>query len=333
MPRVTQKDIARELGLSPSLVSRALAGTATTIGADPQTIARIHKKAVALRYVPNAAAQQLRGGGTPVIGLTVADIEDPFFGPAVAEVIRQCHEAGYALALTGFDRRQPGMPDVQLLLKQHLSGLSVLGSGPVDWARPFVERRTRIVRIGTGPALRGITNLSVDEDHGFGLIIEHLCKLGHARFAFVGAQGDVSERRLRIVRSGLQAQHLKLPAKLGILAEGGSLDAGLAGAEALDRACGGDWPTAIVCASDAIALGVLRGVASHGVRVPEHASVTGFDDLALARLSTPPLTTVRQPMPDMVREAVAFAGEGRPPHPTHAASLVVRGSTTTAWNA
>ncbi|MCX7668516.1 MAG: substrate-binding domain-containing protein, partial [Anaerolineae bacterium] len=94
------------------------------------------------------------------------------------------------------------------------------------------------------------------------------------------------------------------------------------------------WPTAVLCSSDAVALGVLRGLNEAGWRVPEHVSVTGFDDLTLARLANPPLTSVRQPLADMVADALRLATAETAPKPAshlHAPSLVVRASTDFPW--
>lgn len=336
MTRVTQKAIARRLGVSPSLVSRALGGTARDIGADPRTVRRIQEEAAALGYVPSAAARQLRGVGRPVLGLVAADLEDPFFGPAVAEVVRQSHRAGYALALASFEHRQPALSDVEVLLQQHLRALLVLGGGPLDWAKPCVARGLHVVRIGSGarPAGPGITEIRVDEAQGFDLVVRHLAERGHREFAFVGARQTIHERRAVLVRQALRRRRLALPDELAIVAGRDVLEAGLLGVERLERACGGRWPTALVCSSDAVALGVLRGVARAGLRVPDHVSVTGFDDLALARLSTPPLTSVRQPLADLVADALRAVAAGAPakappPRPLH---LMVRGSSGPAWS-
>jgi LacI family transcriptional regulator len=330
--RITQKDIARRLGVSSSLVSRALTGTAGGIGARPDTVRRIQRKAHALGYVPSAAARRLRGKGQPVIGLVAADLEDPFFGPAVAEVIRQCHRAGFALTLTGFERREPGIPDVQILLEHGPDALLVLGSDSLEWVKPFVARRMTVVRIGTGPSWPGVTDVTVDEGMGMDLVIRHLIDLGHRNMAFVGAKLDVHQRRLRLARENLRRRKLSLPPARAVLAGPDVLEAGLLGVEKLARSCDDQWPTAIICSSDAVALGALRGVAGLGMRVPEHVSITGFDDLALARLSSPPLTSVRQPLPAMVRDALRLVQEGRaakPPAP-HPPKLIVRGSTSFA---
>lgn len=334
--RVTQKDIARKLGVSPSLVSRSLGGTAHAIGADSRTIQRIRKEAAACGYVPSAVARQLRGHGQPVLGLVVADLEDPFFGPAVAEVIRQSHRAGYALALASFEQRKPRLEDVEILLQQDLRALLVLGSGPIDWVKPFVRRGLHIVRIGTTstPAIPHVTEVSVDIAQGFELVVHHLTELGHREFAFVGAGQEIHQRRLPLVRAALKRHRLNLPAGRAVFANPDVLDAGLPGIKQLERTAGRPFPTAIICSSDAVALGALRGLARAGYRVPEHISVTGFDDLALARLSTPPLTSVRQPLADLVKDALRVVAEGRAaraPSPRRL-HLMLRGSTGPAWN-
>ena len=332
--RATQKDIARELGISPSLVSRALGGTAEDIGADPATVRRIQERASSLGYVPSATARQLRGLGQPIIGLTVADLQDPFFGPAVAEIIAQSHRAGFALTLAGFEHRQPRLEDVQLLLQHDLKALLVLGSGPMDWVEPFFIRGVRIICIGGGPARRGVIRVAVDEAWGIRLVAEHLVNLGHRNVAFIGARVDAHEQRLLHLREHLRGRQLKLDPKRALLASPDVLEAGERGADQLIEKGGSDFPSAIVCSSDAVALGVLRALARHGYRVPEHVSVTGYDDLTLARLSTPPLTSVRQPLPEMVEAALRLVEATTLPRqvPLFRPTLMVRGSTTAAWN-
>lgn len=333
--RVTQKDIARRLGLSPSLVSRALAGTADRIGVRAATVRRIEREAQALGYVPHAAARQLRGAGQPVLGVVAADLADPFFGPAVAEVIRQSHRAGYALSLAGFEQRQPSAADTQVLLQHDLAALLVLGGGPLAWVAPFVERGVTVIRIGRGETAPGVAEVRVNEAHAMGLVAKHLVELGHRDVAFVGADQDAHRGRLAALREALRRHRVAMPAARCILAHPDVMEAGQAGVARLAEHAK-TWPTAMVCSSDAVALGVLRSVATCGMRVPEHVSVTGFDDLALAQLATPPLTTVRQPLAAMVADALRLVAK----HDAvagltseHEAQLVVRGSTTSPWNA
>lgn len=331
MARVTQKTIAQRLGLSPSLVSRALSGTADAIGADPQTVRAIQEKARELGYVPSAAARQLRGAGQPVIGLAVADLRDPFFGPAVAEIIAQCHRAGYALALTGFEQRQANPADVELLLQHDLSALFVLGSGSLEWTYRFKTRNIPMIRIGQGPRTSGVIDICHDENHGMKLIVDHLIQLRHRRFALVGARLAVHENRLHIARDLLNKCKVHNVGLFIAPGDGNVIQAGIEATDLLIAKYGRRWPTALICSSDAIAMGVIRGADRQGIKAPLHISVTGYDDIALAELATPPLTSVRQPLPDMVAAAIKFVQSGNTTKPPSSFQpiLVVRDSTST----
>lgn len=329
--RVTQKDIARRLGISSSLVSRALNGTADAIGANQETTGRIRQLAAKLGYTPSAAARQLKGAGPPLIALVAVDLEDPFFGPAAAEVVRQCHASRYALTLVGFERREADPSDIEALLQHDLKSLLILGGGSTQWVKPFLERRIPAIRIGAGEGPPAIAEVQVDEEKGFDLLIEHLFSKGHRSFAFVGARQPVHTRRLEIVRRLLAKRRLRLTPRGALLPDPDVLEAGLRGGVQLARLPSSLWPTAILCSSDAVALGVLRGAASSGWRVPEHVSVTGFDDLALARLANPPLTSVRQPLQAMVADALRLTSKPSRKKRLHAPALVVRASTDFPW--
>ena len=313
--RITQKKLAQRLGISASLVSRALSGTADRIGADPQTVRRIWQTARDLGYVPSAAARQLRGAGQAVIGLAVADLQDPFFGPAVAEIITQFHRAGYALALAGMERRQANPADVELLLQHNLRALLILGEGSLAWTRRFHERHIPMVRIGRGPAAPGVVDIRHDETRGMTQVINHLIARGHRRFALAGARQPVHEHRLEMARNILRRRGVRRADRLTAMGSGGVLRAGVEAANLLSKRCGTNWPSAVICSSDTIAMGVIRRARDLGIPVPNRVSVTGYDDLALAQLATPPLTSVRQPLPAMIAAALRWVQTGLPPDP------------------
>lgn len=314
--RVRQKDIARRLGLSTSLVSRALAGKAASIGVRPETVLQIEQTARALGYVPSAAARQLRGASGGIVGVVAADLQDPFFGPAVAEIIRQSHQAGYALSLVGFDQRGAESPDLGLMLQQDLSGLVVVGGGPLPWIQPFLSRGLAVARIGSGRAPERVCNVAIDEAQAAAALAEHVASLGHQRVALVGANLAVHRERCRLLARALRLEGLAVIGQA--FGSAAVLEAGVEGGRHLLDDAGARPPTAILCSSDAVALGVLRELADRGLRVPKDVSVTGFDDLALARLVNPPLTTIRQPLPDLVRAALQHIAH---PHPRAPAPL------------
>lgn len=335
MPRITQKTIAEKMGISTSLVSRALSGTAGDIGILPETVQTIQNTARELGYIPNAAARQLRGSGGPVVGVIATDLEDPFFGPVLAEITRRSHGAGYALALAGFDHRVVEPRELNLLLEQYLDGLLVVGGGPIPWVQPFVTRGMPIVRIGSGQAEAGVHQVAPDERQGFDLLIRHLTKEGHRNLGFLGAEVASHLTRLTIFRTALKAAglHLAHPHALSFGLD--VMTTGLQGGERLLAQCGDKPPSAIVCSSDTVAFGLLRVLAMSGMRVPDHISVTGFDDLVMSQLTTPPLTTLRQPIPEMIALALKLIGEGKPG--TSSAllpmTLTQRASVTAAWSA
>ena len=325
MTRVTQRDIARRLGLSTSLVSRALSGTAVDIGARPDTIDQIQETARQLGYWPNASAQRLRGAGPATLGAVVSDLEDPFFGPVVAEILRQSHRAGYALALAGMERQGAEPRDLDTLLRNDLSGVIILGGGSHAWASAFRARRLPVVQLGGGPASAGARAVSVNVRAGMEKALDHLLGLGHRRLAFAGADTESHRIRADIFRSVLKSRGLRPDARVIAMGSSAVLNAGAEAVGALLESAA-KHPTAIIASSDAVAMGALRALDERGLNVPRDISVTGFDDLVLARLSSPPLTTIRQPIPDLVKATLRLVSEAGPDVEIEP-ELIVRAST------
>lgn len=328
MARITQKTIADQVGVSTSVVSRALSGRAAEIGILPETVRRIEQAARRLGYVPSAAARQLKGAGMRVLGVVAADMEDPFFGPLLAEIIRTSHARSYALTLAGFDRRQPGEADLRLLLEQDLAGLIVAGSGSAPWLDPFLRRGLCAVRIGSGPARDGLHQIAPDVGGGYAELSAHLRKTGRRIAGFIGADIDIHRARLDLFRSAAERNGIETPARAAVFASADVLAAGVEGARALLNRKDPP-PGAWVCSSDAVAFGAIRVLASRGFRVPEDIAVAGFDDLPLARLTSPPLTTLRQPIAGMVAAAldrIADPTQGGAPT-LYPVPLIVREST------
>jgi LacI family transcriptional regulator len=329
MTRVTQKTVAEKLGLSPSLVSRALSGKAEAIGCTEETVARIIQTAHAMGYIPSAAARQLRGDGGLVIGVVIADVGDPFFSQVMTEVIRQSHARGCALAVAGFDRRIIDRRDLSVLLEQDLAGLLMIGSAPVDWMEPLARRGHTLVRIGPVHEATPVHQIGPDEANGFRTLVRHLKALGHRHIGFVGADLDVHRDRLETARLIAIRAGLNCPVRHIALGSGIVLQAGLEGGHQLMQQAGKRFPSAIICSSDTVAMGVLSVLAANGRRVPDEVSVTGFDDLVLSRLTTPPLTTLHQPVEKMTQRAIdlIIKGKSKPTTLRLPLELIQRGST------
>ena len=302
----TQRDIAEKLGVSVSLVSRALSGKAEAIGVSSETIERVRQTAKRMGYVPNAQARILKGAPGMTLGVLVFDFEDPFFGAAIGALQARAGESGYSLVLAGFRRRQVEQRDLEPLLKHQIDGLVIVGSGELGrCTEPFRERRIPMVRIGTGPLPAGVAEVGVDEEAGMRMIVQHLVRLGHRRIGFVGGAQPHHRQRYLAFQSAVREQGLGREVPGPDTANGHVSEAGYTATRRwLDRDL--PLPTALAASSDLIALGVLRALNEAGIRVPADVSVAGFDDLPLAAMVSPPLTTVRQPFDQLAEEAVAL---------------------------
>lgn len=307
----TQKDIADKLGVSTSLVSRVLAGKASEIGITEDTARRVTETAQALGYVPNVAARILKGASSLTIGVVVFDFEDPFFGAIIGNLQRLAHREQLSLLLVGLERKQVRSHDLDPLLRHRLDGLIVVGSEPVaSWVDTFRERGMPIVRIGTGPGEDAFSRVGVDNEAGLEAALLHLHALGHRSVGVLAAPIAPHRRRFQHFARLAGSAGLRADPRWMVTAGTSVHDAGEAAAsELLDQ--GGPWPTALMTSSDLVAMGAMKVLAERGLHVPRDFSVIGFDDIPVARLAIPPLTTVRQPLEELT--ATAFALVSQPP--------------------
>lgn len=298
---VTQKDIARRLGVSQALVSRVLTGTSDKIGVSPATAQAIRQAAAACHYQPSAAALTLKGGATRTLGVVVKNFDDPFFGHMIGTMQRLAMRDHYALLLSGWDALHSLDEGMVLFRKYRPDGLILCGSdfnpGAVDL---FLKDGRPVVQICTGDVAPGVQQVAFDQRVGLDALIELLVKQGHKRFGFVGDDSAPNRRRALIVRELLMNSR-RLPVEFVEVPqepEVGDLEAVKALCQDPARR-----PTALIVAHDTLAQSVLRALHECGVRVPQDMSLAGMDDIPLARMMIPALTTIRQPLEAMVQSA------------------------------
>jgi len=328
----TQKDIAEKLGVSVALVSRALSGKAEAIGVSAATVRRIRAEAERRGYIPNASARLLRGAPSRTLGVVVYDFADPFFGPFIDELRRLAHAAGHSLVLVGIEDRRVESRDLLPLLKHGVGGVIILGSS--DDARGFelfAARQLPMARIGHGPAQDAAFTVHVDERAGMAAVLEHLAKTRRTTVGFLGGLHPAQEERFEHFRAGLKAAGLSSQPNWQVFSAEALMQAGYAAGRQLLAQNRRALPMALVAGSDVVALGALRALAEAGLSAPKDVAVTGFDDIPVAQLVAPALTTVRQPIARMARlafDAVARTGEARPTirHAVCLPALVVRES-------
>lgn len=301
----SMKEIARAVGVSQSTVSRVLNGADSRVPIARDTRRRVMDAARTLGYRPNPLARGLRGAGTSLLGLIVREISDPFFARAIEVIAGEARSHGYNIVLChAHSSAREALVLAGVLETRHTDGIILLGDlhYAADVWSDLVEGPLPVVTLCSGHRAPGTPTVNTDNRIGVRMALEHLHKLGHRRIAYLDAGwlGDVAERREAY--SEFVAEHgLKLPA--GYHQEGDN-DIG-SGQEAFARTMRlQDPPTAVMCATDQVALGALSEAQKAGIRVPEDVSVVGFDDIPLARFSIPPLTTVRQPLERLAKAAV-----------------------------
>jgi LacI family repressor for deo operon, udp, cdd, tsx, nupC, and nupG len=296
-------DIAKRAGVSAGTVSRALSRPEKVL---PATRTRIEQAAALLGYVPNAAARTLKTQRTGKILVTVPDIANPFFAQILQGAEEAAQASGYAVLL-GDTQHQPEREEryAQMLRRNEADGLIVLGHRLPPTAREVVKQLGMHAPVVNGcefdPSL-GIPSVHIDNAAAARAAMEHLYALGHERIAVVGGPADNPLHRQRL-QGAKAAARARGRLRLLTIAPGDfSVESGYAATRQL---LGQDCPpTAAFCFSDQMALGALAACRDLGIGVPDAFSIVGFDDLALSRYLTPPLTTIGQPMREIGVRAV-----------------------------
>lgn len=298
-PRPTQREIAEEVGVSRTTVSLVL-NEVPGIRVSPETRQRILEAAQRLNYYPNAGARRLASGKTSTIGLVWhrgpnPTYRDAFLPGLLEGVTRAAHKYGYHVM---FRPIEPGETDdgyVELARSHHTDG--IIFSGPRSDDPHLLKlhaERFPIVLHGQLPGT-DIPSVDVDNVHGATVAVEHLLASAHRRVGIITNAPLVytaSQQRLRGYKEAL--------AEAGIpyddcLVREGNFD-GESGESAMEALLTCEpTPTAVFVASDMVAMGALKAIREHGLKVPDDVALVGFDDITAARFVTPTLTTVRLP--------------------------------------
>jgi len=329
---ITLDDIARELGVASSTVSRALRG-------DPrisrEMIAKVEETATRMGYVPNIAARSLRTGQSSMIGLIVRDIQDGFSTETMRSVEQSCAEQGYGLLLCNSNDEPEKEQYYLTMLQQHRADGILILTPTSAKADPYLlaSQMIPIVLMDTQLEDRDLCTVTVDHVQGGFLATEHLLQLGHRHIAFLSGPLHLSPcarmvegYRQALLKVGIPEQEHKI-----LIADQTGLEDARAGAQAIFER----YPevTALATISDLMAAGALNAARQQKLQVPEDFSIVGYDDVPLASLTSPALTTVAQDKWALGNVAVELLLEEissekhQHSQVVLAPSLVVRGST------
>lgn len=342
-PRI--RDVATLAGTSTSTVSNLLNGRPDRMR--PETVRRIEEAIEQLGYRPSWAARQLKTGFSPVIGLLVPSVANPSHG-AMARAVEVAAQARGFQVVLGNSLRDAARERqyAEDFFDFGIRGI-IVGSSPFDLGH-FSELRSRglfivafdLVTTGEGEEL-AMDSVSVDNRRAGYLATRHLVELGHRRIGYISGTMPTMSRRDRLegyrqalAEAGVPADAELIAAGDGALGHDDTHAAELGRAAALSLLKLADPPTALVALNDMRAVGACAAVRDRGSSVPDDVSVAGIDDIALASLLYPPLTTVHQPIEKLSAAAVDILvsrlGDDAPQPPHHLIfqpHLVVRAST------
>lgn len=297
--RVTADDVARAAGVSRAMVSRVFTPGASVSAGKREHVLRV---AQALGYRPNLIARGLTGQRTGLVAVVAGEISRPYEAWLLEHLVNVLTLHGYRPLLLPALRNTNVAEMIDHALAYQVDG-AIVAAGSVS--REVADRcrasGAPLVLIGRVLEKSGADSVCCDNAEGMRLLVERLVKQGRRRIAWLGGSADTfsDQERRQSVEQTLKHYALSIHAqRRGDFSFQSGVKEGLA---LLDSGLALD---AIMCANDAMALGVIEALSQRGIIVPDDIAITGFDDVPGAAWGRCPLTTVRNPVSETALEAL-----------------------------
>ncbi|MFY7976167.1 MAG: LacI family DNA-binding transcriptional regulator [Rubrivivax sp.] len=298
--KVTLEMVAAHAGVSPSTVSRILNGTAV-VSEDKRSA--VDEAVARLGFVPNPMARGLAGGRTMSIGVVTQAIDSPFYGGALRGIEDELARVGYSpLFVSGHWNAAQESRCFETLRARRVDGIIVLTGRLSDAALVRHAQDLPVVVTGRNLVAPNLCALNFDNFEGARLATQHLLDLGHRDIAHItgDARHPDTQERLRGYRAAMAAAGL--PIRPGLVVAGHYTED--SGRLAVERLIDGrETFTGIFAANDQMAFGARLALHRRQMRVPDDVSLVGFDDVASAVYSIPPLSTVHHPVNELGQSA------------------------------
>jgi DNA-binding LacI/PurR family transcriptional regulator len=325
--------VAKRARVSTATVSRVLNGFP---GVRETTVARVRRAIAELNYVPNPHARSLRVGRTRLFGLIVSDINNPFFPELVDafEALAAAEKIEVLFTHTNYDPRRL-QSCVRRMIERSVDAIAVMTS-EVD--EPALEDAAKagvpVVLMNQRRLAARYPNVPVEYASGFREALDHLLALGHRDIGFIAGPETLYSARARkdAFKTALKGHGLHVRAEWiatgDMRVEGGRM--------AMEKLLACDpRPTAVLASNDLMAVGALQAAQAAHVSVPKSLSIIGFDDIPIAAIVYPPLSTIRHPRREVAARAfaalqLAIKGEKPGACPALQPHLVLRNSTAAA---
>ncbi len=295
--------VAELAKVSIATVSRTINNVPTV---NPDMARRVWEAIRELNYFPNTQARALVSGRSRILGLIVSEITNPFF-PELIQVFEEVAvEHGYEILIgsTNYDPERM-QRCIRRMVERNADGVAVMTFGiEQPLLEQLADRRIPLVFVDLGPDRPGVSVLKVDYHHGIRQGVQHLAALGHRDISFVSGPLHLHSAQSRLAAFRKSLQECGIPVREKLIIEGDhAMEGGVAAAEQLLAAR--TLPTAVICSNDMLAIGMMHQFARSGVRLPDDISLVGFDDIRIAEMMIPSLTSIQMSRAELARAAVA----------------------------
>ena len=327
-PKLT--DVARAAGVSPATVSRVLNNPKIV---RPTIQAKVRRAIVSLGFTPDAAARALKSRRSRTIGVVVPTLGVAIFADGIGALQGRLREHGYTLLVANYEYdAEKELQEISVLLDRGVDGVVLVGDGFAPRARTLARRHdASLVTTYVCKSRHGIPAVGIDNAEVMCRMTQYLIGLGHREFGIITDAAETNDRTQARCNGVLKALkeggiHLGESRIVKVTYSVANGRAGLRKLMASDPAV-----TAVVCTSDALAVGALAESKALGLLVPKDLSITGFDDIDISAHTDPPLTTVNVPAFDIGRLAAdhvvaSIAGLAVPMSSNLPARMVIRAS-------
>lgn len=302
---LTIYDLAQELNVSPSTVSRALNDHAS-IG--KKTKKAVQQLAKDRGYRPNTLASSLRANRSNTIGIMVSWINRPFISSLIAGIEAAARQAGYHVIISqSHDSTEMEVENLRALYNSRISALIVslaMETTDYDHFEPFTNNGIPVVFVDRIPILKGVQKVQINNFKAAFEATEHLIEQGCRRIAHFGGaphQSVYEDRRLGYL-AALKTNDLEVDESLILEANTLSAEEGFRLSEQVMGLA--NPPDGIFCANDTAAVSAIQFAKSHGIRIPEDLAVIGFNNDPICQIIDPPLSSVHHPAVEMGKSAI-----------------------------
>jgi LacI family transcriptional regulator len=330
MAKVSMAEIARKLGVSPTLVSLVLSGKGSQFGIKKETQESVRKLAAELNYVPNSVASSLRTGRTKIIGLIVPDISNPFFSRIARSIEDAASLAGYYLMVCSADEDTARENQLLHIIRQSQRAAGIIVCTAQTDVQPFsemIEQNYPLVFIdrdlpGLNRQFVGVNNRSGAEK-----AVEHLIASGRKRIGMLSiGPSHLSSVRDRVLGWKDALAKAGMADTTHLLREVPFSDVDKATTAAVKELTQGpDAVDAIFTANNRIAISAINALRETGKSIPDQVALVSFDDIDVFPLLQPPLTAMAQPAEAIGREAagllLALINKSKSPADAHSIVL------------